>query len=297
MSQNKQFNLKHTFRKLEDLNVIDNFLFQSMLADEQDGETFVRILLSTILGKKIRKVKIVPQKSILGTDTDKHGIRLDAYIEDISNEVNTNLADVEIIPDIYDIEPNNIYEKTSLPRRTRYYHGLIDTQLLSSGIHYDKLPNMFIIFILPYDPFGKNRMVYTISNHCEEDTTIPYDDGAKKIFLYTKGSEGNPSQALRDMLKYIEKSTDDNVTNSDIASIQELVNKVKLKKEVGINYMKSWEVEYIARKEGFNEGHQNMQEKMNQLTLRLAHAGRMDDIVKAAGDKTYQEKLFQEFNL
>lgn len=50
----------------------------------------------------------------------------------------------------------------------------------------------------------------------------------------------SPSQALKDMLKYIEKSTEDNIINEDIASIQKLVTKVKSKKEVSINYMKSW---------------------------------------------------------
>ena len=78
-------------------------------------------------------------------------------------------------------------------------------------------------------------MIYTIRNHCEEDPAIPYDDGAKKIFLYTKGTEGNPSQALKDMLKYIEKSTDDNVVNQDIASIQKLVNKIKHKFKAASN--------------------------------------------------------------
>ncbi len=293
MTQNNETTGKRIFRKLEDLNLIDNFLFQAVLSDKTEGEEFARILLSTILGKQIRNVRIVPQKNILGLDTDKHGICLDAYIEDVSDELNSNLADVDLIPDVYDIEPNNNYEKLSLPKRIRYYHGLIDTQLLSTGVNYDKLPNMLIIVILPYDPFDQNRMVYTICNQCKEDPSIPYDDGAKKIFLYTKGTEGNPSQALKDMLKYMENSTDDNVTNQDIASIQELVNKVKRKKEVGINYMKSWEMEELARKQGYNEG----QEKLNRLNLLLAEDGRTEDIIKAAGDKAYQEKLFAEFNL
>lgn len=34
-----------------------------------------------------------------------------------------------------------------------------------------------------------------------------------------------------------------------------------------------------------------------QLTLRLADAGRMDDIVKAARDKEYREQLLKEFEL
>ena len=300
MVQNEKVTSKRAFRKLEDLNLIDNFLFQEMLSQEE-GEEFVRILLSTILGKTIRKVKIVSQKNILGLDTNKHGIRLDAYIQDISDELIPNLADAELIPDIYDIEPNNTYEKESLPKRMRYYHGLIDTQLLSSGADYSSLPNMIIIVILPYDPFGKNRMVYTIRNLCSEAPGLPYDDGARKIFLYTKGTEGNPSQALKDMLKYIEKSTDDNVTNQDIASIQQLVKKVKNKKEVGINYMKSWEVEKMARDEGYMEGkidgQEDMQDKINQLNILLSESGRTEDIIKSARDKQYQEKLFQEFHL
>lgn len=217
MSQDKKAAGVRRFRKLEELNLIDNFLFQEMLSQKEEGEEFARILLSTILERNIRKVRIIPQKNILGTDTDQHGIRLDAYIEDVSDELDADAADAEVISDIYDIEPNNTYEKESLPKRMRHYHGLIDTQFLSSGIAYGKLPNVVIIVILPYDPFGKNRMMYTIKNSCAEDLSVPYDDGARKIFLYTKGKEGKPSQKLSDMLKYIEKTTNNNVTCTSTA--------------------------------------------------------------------------------
>ena len=253
MAQNNTTNVPK-FRKLEDLNLIDNFLFQQMLSQEEDGEEFARILLSTILGRQIRKVTIVPQKNILGIDTDKHGIRLDAYIKDVSDELNPGMADVKLVPDLYDIEPNNSYEKKSLPKRARYYHGLIDTQLLSTGSGYELLPNVVIIMILPYDPFGKNRMVYTVRNCCVEDPSVEYNDGATKIFLYTKGTEGNPGRELKDMLKYIERSTFDNVTNQDIATLSDIVEKVKHKKEVSINYMKSWEYEKMIKEEAYESG-------------------------------------------
>lgn len=110
------------------------------------------------------------------------------------------------------------------------------------------------LFILPYDPFNRNRMVYTIRNQCVEDAHVNYNDGATKILLYTKGCEGNPSQELRDMLKYIEASTDENVTNQDIDSLHRLVGKVKSRREVGINYMKSWELEQMHREEGIEQG-------------------------------------------
>lgn len=292
MKQNNVFNTNRQFRKLEDLNLIDNFLFQEMLY-QKEGEEFARILLSTILDKEIRKVKITPQKNILGTDTNRHGIRLDAYIEDFSNDPEEEPADAEVIPDIYDIEPNKTYERNTLPQRMRYYHGLIDTRFLESGASYDKLPKVVVIVILPYDPFGKNRMVYTIQNGCIEDPSLKYDDGAKKIFLYTKGKAGNPSQKLADMLKYIEKTIDKNVVNQDIETIQKLVKQIKRKKEVNISYMKSWEIEDMIRKESYNEG----QDRVNRLILKLDEADRLADIIKAAGDKAYQESLFAEFDL
>ena len=261
--QLQQLSHHRRHRKLEELNLLDNFLFQEMLTDAEIGEEFARILLSTILERPIRKVRIIPQKAISGIDTDRHGIRLDAYIEDVSEEENIlsdKAADAQISSALYDIEPNIKYERQSLPKRMRYYHGLIDTKILSSGVDYDKLRNVVIIMILPYDPFDKNRMVYTIRNQCVEDTSVSYDDGAAKIFLYTKGTEGRPSQALKDMLQYIESTTIDNVTNQDIETINNFVNKVKQSTEVGISYMKSWEIEKMiadeAREEGLSQGRQ-----------------------------------------
>ena len=83
-------------RTLDELNVIDNFLFQEMMAQDEDGERFARILLKTILNKPIRNVKIIPQKVIPGIDVDKHGIRLDAYIEEVMDDQNGEMADAEI---------------------------------------------------------------------------------------------------------------------------------------------------------------------------------------------------------
>ena len=244
---------RHHFRSLAQLDLIDNFLFQATISQGEAGEEVCRILLRTILGRPFGKIRIVPQKPFLGPDVDRHGIRLDAYIEDWST-LSSDIANAELCPDIYDIEPNKTSEKAMLPKRMRYYHGLIDSHLLDTGKTYDTLPSVFIITILPYDPFEQNRMVYTIKNCCVEVPELPYDDGAVKIFLYTKGTEGNPGKELRDMLKYIEETTEQNITNPDIAAIHEAVSQAKQSREVGINYMKSWEWEDMIRKEATAEG-------------------------------------------
>lgn len=75
---------------------------------------------------------------------------------------------------VYDIEPNN-YREDDIPRRNRYYQSLIDSKLLPANTPYAKLPNMFSIWILPYDPFGDGRMIYTVKNKVEENNQIVYN--------------------------------------------------------------------------------------------------------------------------
>ena len=108
--------------------------------------------------------------------------------------------------------------------------------------------------ILPYDPFGKNRMIYTMKTSCVEDSSIPYEDGATTIYLYTKGTEGNPSQELQNMLHYMEQSNLDHVTDNTLKAMHEFVETVKHNKEVMKRYMKSWEYEEMIREEATKEG-------------------------------------------
>ena len=280
--------MEHTrqFRPLSELNLMDNFLFHEMLLQEDVREEFCRILLKTILNKKVRHVKVTPQKNILGANTDKHGIRMDAYIEAVTD---SDSIDADVVPDIYDIEPNLTYEKNTLPKRMRYYHGMIDSQFLQAGQTYYKLPNVVIIFILPYDPFGKDRMVYTIQNTVKEDSSIDYNDGALKMILYTKGKAGNPSKELQDMLHYLETSTTDNVTNQDIESVHHLVNRVKSRKEVDLSYMKSWEWDdynkKLGQKEGLEKGIQ-----ANILTCRKFNASEQDILTELMSNFSLTEE-------
>ena len=51
------------------------------------------------------------------------------------------------------------------------------------------------------------------------------------------------------------------------------------------------------RMEGKKIGEEIGESRINELNQRLAQAGRVDDIIKAAGDKIYQDSLIKEFGL
>lgn len=88
---------------------------------------------------------------------------------------------------------------------------------------------------------------------------MPYEDGARTIFLYTKGTKGNISKELRELLHYMEdteekNAEEKNAVNSSLQKIQKMAEKVKEDKGVFLEYMKIWEREQMIREEGMEAG-------------------------------------------
>ena len=227
---------------------MDDFLLGSVLSYPVIGPKVCKKMISIILQREIKELHIVPQKSYFGADTDKHGIRLDVYAEE------TQENDMEMVYDIEADKRGKEELRVSLPKRTRFYHAKIDADSLASGEDYSKLKNVTVIFISPYDPFQRNRMVYTIKNGCVEEPDLDYNDGMKTLFLYTKGTEGNPPEELQRLLHYLEDSREENAKDADLMSIHRMVQTVKQDKEVSLEYMKILERERMIREEGIKEG-------------------------------------------
>ena len=209
-------------RKLAEMNLLEDFLFGSVVTFPEIGERFVKILLKIILGREVKHLSVTAQKFIYGADIDLHGARLDVCLEPEIEEGSGENATV------YDIEPDrNSCDKKMLPRRTRFYHGKIAARNLNSGADYDSLKDVVVIMILPYDPFGLNRMVYTVRNKCLEEPEMAYEDGAYTVFLYTKGTVGIPSEEVRQLSCYMENSVYGNAVNEDLREIHRMVETVK----------------------------------------------------------------------
>ncbi len=103
-------------KKLEDMNLVDDFLAYSLTVHKAYGAEAARYILECILQRKIRRLTVVPQKSWYGETVGKHGVRLDVYLDEDDGE-------------IFDVEPDNgsgSKEKAALPRRVRFYHSKID---------------------------------------------------------------------------------------------------------------------------------------------------------------------------
>ena len=100
---------------------------------------------------------------------------------------------------VYDVEAEkDDHEKAvkAIPKRMRFYRAKLDGRGLKVGEEYGKLRKLIMIMITPFDPFGLNRMRYTVRNACLEVPEMPYDDGATMIFLNTKGNPDDESEEL-----------------------------------------------------------------------------------------------------
>ena len=82
------------------------------------------------------------------------GIRLDVYLKDDKRTV-------------YNLEMQ-VKKQDNIPRRMRYYQGMMDVNLLKESQAYEGLNDSFVIFLCRFDLFGKNKAKYIFKNTCKE---------------------------------------------------------------------------------------------------------------------------------
>lgn len=266
-------------KALKEMNLLDDFLFNAVVSYNERGVFFSRELLKTIFRREFGELIITPQKPYYGLDTCYHGIRLDVQMEEQMAFAMPNT--------VFDIEPEKDRDdKNSLPKRTRFYHARIDARSLKAGEDYEQLKKVIVIMITPFDPFGYNRMIYTVRRRCDEVPEMEFDDGAKTIFLYTKGIEDGCSQELKELLHYMENSKIENVTNKQLGEIHKIVEAVKQDAEVTKGYMKMCEYEKKWERKGIEKG-------SYQILISLVTKG-IITVREAAEELLISEKEFED---
>lgn len=84
---------------------------------------------------------------------------------------------------------------------------------------------------------------------------------------------GEEDRKLKNLLRYIGKSTKANITDDLTDRLNDIVHKAKAKKGVGVRYMKSWEREKELREEGREEGREE-ERKNTEAERKKAEAAR-----------------------
>lgn len=93
-------------------------------------------------------------------------------------------------------------EKRNLPKRSRYYQGMIDLNLMERGANYGDLRRNYVIYICIFDYFGQGLHKYSFENICKEMPKLRLKDETEKIFLCAAGTKNDVSKEM-DILNYL----------------------------------------------------------------------------------------------
>ena len=207
---------------LQDLTLKDNFLLGAVMADEKNCKP----LLEMILGFPIDRVEVSKEYSMI-YHPEYRSIRMDVYAKDGKNTR-------------YNVEMQTS-KKSTLAKRSRYYHSQMDMDFLVSGADYDKLPNVYLIFICDFDPFGERKFCYRFENQCVENGVLSLKDGNYTIFLSTKGLDASEiSPELYRFLKFLSmdlKASEHPSGDPFITQLQEAIQTVKKNRNMEGRYM------------------------------------------------------------
>ncbi len=221
-------------KEYDELTFTDDFMFWNILVTNQD---LCKELLELLLDVKIEKICFPEGQKTIELKYDSRGIRLDVYVND---EMGT----------VYDLEMQTTLPN-DLPKRIRYYQGMIDLNLIKRGALFSELKKSYIIFLCTGDPFEKRLPIYTFVNACVQDQSLCLKDEAVKVIVNPDSNRAGLSKEMNEFLDLLQGKK----VKSGLA--KQLYDAVETAKE-----HREWEVEYVTfnlklkeeREEGRVEG-------------------------------------------
>lgn len=254
--------MAETQKKWEELGISNDFLFGKVMQNMELCQELLQIILP---GLVIDRVEFSQAQKGIENDQEAHGVRLDIYTRDGGGNA-------------YTMEMQAT-DSDCLEKRSRYYASMVDLQLLDKGELYKKLNDNYVIFICPFDLFGKGRHIYTFENVCKEDHSILLKDGTVKIFLNAKSQMDDVSPDLRAFLDYVAGKLSD---NRFVKKLDGAVKEAKQNREWRREYMTLMMRDLENVEKGRNEGRQEGRQEGR-------HEERQDNV-----SKMYQKGLSVE---
>ena len=238
-------------KAFEELQIKDDFMFSVIMRNPK----FCKPFLERILGIKISRIEYPKSQETIDISADAKSVRLDIYVEDGKETV-------------YNIEMQTT-ENRNLPKRTRYYQGMIDLNILEKGDNYKDLKRSFVIFVCTFDLFGEGRHIYTFENRCIQNLDLGLGDDTTKIILNTKGTMDDVTPEMKKLLDFIDgKEPEDDFTRE----LDKAVQSVRKNEKWRLDYM-TLQMNYQEKYEqGYDEGDRK---RAISVAMRMIEANKL----------------------
>ena len=261
----------------EELTIRDDYMFKLVMRRKHICKTMIEKLLKL----KLSDIRYIDEEKTVKPKCESKGVRLDVYVEGSG--------------EIFEIEMQvRQPDSGELAKRVRYYQAMLDTDHLMAGQKYKTLPTTYIIFICPFDPFGKSRHIYTFRNLCVEENGLELDDKTTKVFVNSKGTANDVTPDVKAFLDYV-----NGVFSNDtfVQEIEDEIVRVKEMQEERVKYMtyemKIEEERELAEEKGVEKG----ENKLARLISCLLSSGNADDVEIAVKDINRRQQLYTHYGI
>jgi len=238
-------------KQYDELELRDDFMFGKVMSNKELCRRTLEILLDTT----IEDIEYPDVQKTLNITVQGKSVRLDMYVADEKDIIYNG-----------EMQQYTYKAASELPKRSRYYQGMIDLNLLEKGIDYLKLNECYVIFICTFDPFGFGKCRYTFQNICIEETGLKLKDQTTKVFLNTKGKRSEDiSPELMAFLEYVDTL---HATDDFTRELESEVGRIKQNVEWRREYMKTFLHEREVREEGIRIGIEQGQMERLRMNIR-----------------------------
>ena len=231
---------------------------------------------SPILQKKIERIEFTSYERTVEIRPDSKGIRLDVYTQDEEQNV-------------YNIEMQ-VQKEPNLPKRSRYYHSMIDLDLLEKGEEYSQLRQSYVIFISKEKlGEGYSLPIYTYRYQCKENPEILLEDGTWTIFVNAGCDDQSVSSDLKEFLAFIRTGKTEEGETGLAGKLAEAVETAHANRRWRADYM-TYELELkqqfaLGKEEGLEKGLQEghtkgLEEGIKGIVEILRSLGIKDEEIK-----------------
>ncbi len=210
---------------LKKFRLMDDDFMAVVFEDIPCTETLLRIILKRddLIVKNVR-----PQYEI--KNLGGRSVRLDIFAEDHAGQV-------------YNVEVQR-KDHGAVQKRARYNSSLIDAHITDPGDDYNKLGEVYVIFITEHDVLKAGRPIYHIDRTIEE-TGEKFNDGSHIIYV---------NSLIQDETELGQLMHDFFCTDPDDMNYKILSDRVRYFKESEKGVKAMCKIMEELREEGYNEG-------------------------------------------
>lgn len=212
--------LEEQMALVQSLNVIDDIFFHKIAEDPEVCEEILQIILEN---PKLKVIQCQVQRFL--RNNGAHSVMLDALCELDDG----SLANIEV----------QKADDDNHQKRVRFNESNIDTLFAEKGIKYEKLPDIYMVFISKFDIFGKGRTMYHVDRAIRETGDV-VENGIYELYLNLAVDDGTE---IAQLMQYFKTSVGTN------EKFEKLCNRVEYFKHErkGVKIMATLFEQYVAK--------------------------------------------------